>query len=227
MPKLLEIIVTSAEEAIEAEAGGADRLELVRSLEEGGLTPRGEVVEQVVNAVAIPVRVMLRENASMSIRDETKLASLRSLAREIGQLRIDGFVLGFVRGGMVDCEQLREILREAPRLRATFHRAFEHVTEPARAIAQLKAIGQIDRILTSGGEGSWQQRRARLIEWQAIAAPQIQLLVGIGVCASAVSELKNELTLVELHVGRAARVPQTTSGKVSRERISSLKRALE
>ncbi len=227
MAKLLEVIVTSAEEAVEAEAGGAHRLELVRALEEGGLSPSLEVTEEVLKAVTIPVRVMLRENASMSIRDAAELQRLRTLAREFGQLGIEGFVLGFVRRGMLDCEPAQAILREASHCRATFHRAFEHVAEPARAIAQLKAMGQIDRILTSGGEGTWQQRRARLIEWQTMAAPQIQILVGAGVCASVLDDLRNEPSLVELHVGRAARVPQTTSGAVRREQISSLKSALQ
>ena len=59
--KILEVIVSSLEDAKQAEAGGADRLEVVRDLEVGGLTPDFQLVEQIAGAVRIPIRVMLRE----------------------------------------------------------------------------------------------------------------------------------------------------------------------
>ena len=57
---LLEVIVSSVEDALEAEQGGAGRLEVVRSLEVGGLTPSLELVRQICQRVKIPLRVMLR-----------------------------------------------------------------------------------------------------------------------------------------------------------------------
>jgi len=36
---LLEVIALSADDAIAAERGGADRLEIVRAIDTGGLTP--------------------------------------------------------------------------------------------------------------------------------------------------------------------------------------------
>ena len=59
--KLLEVIVTSVGEACEAEEGGAGRLELVRDLASEGLTPSSSIIEEVLAAVSIPVRVMLRD----------------------------------------------------------------------------------------------------------------------------------------------------------------------
>jgi copper homeostasis protein len=59
---LLEVIACSVADAIEAERGGAGRLELARELGRGGLTPSPDLVQEVRQAVAIPVRVMLREN---------------------------------------------------------------------------------------------------------------------------------------------------------------------
>jgi copper homeostasis protein CutC len=65
MAKTLEVIVTTVDEAIEAEAGGADRLELVRALDVGGLTPEISIARGVLAAVRIPVRVMVREEAHL------------------------------------------------------------------------------------------------------------------------------------------------------------------
>ncbi|MGA8026409.1 MAG: copper homeostasis protein CutC [Bryobacteraceae bacterium] len=226
MPKLLEVIVTSLDEAVEAEIGGADRLELVRSLDEGGFTPSPDDVRRVVEAVAIPVRVMLRENATMSAGGRAEIETLIGHARTFSRLAVDGLVLGFVRNGSLDSECMREILAAAPNCRATFHLAFEHTNDPLRAIEELKRFPQIDRILTRGGEGPWKERKARLLEWQRAAAPEIRVLVGIGLRTSNFAELKQEPSLQEVHAGRAVRVPPSTSGRVDRTRIAALKSAL-
>jgi copper homeostasis protein len=223
MPRTLEVIVTNLYEAIEAERGGADRVELVRSLEVGGLTPSAGVVEAVTRTLSIPVRVMLRENPSMMVGTEDELHALQEGASLLAQLPIGGFVLGFVRDGSVDLTATRKILARAPDRPATFHRAFEHVRDPLRAIRELKQIPQIDRILTTGGEGSWAERKKRLSAWQEAASPEISILVGAGVCAATLADIASDAHAMEVHVGRAARIPQTVEGIVDRERVASLK----
>jgi len=66
-PPALEVICTDAEEALAAEAGGADRLELVDEADRGGLSPSVDMVEQVRRAVCIPMfPVVYRCSASSS-----------------------------------------------------------------------------------------------------------------------------------------------------------------
>jgi len=79
MSALLEVIVTSVEEAVEAQAGGADRLELLAAPEHAGLTPSCSTVENVVRSVSIPVRVMLRDEPSMSVGSSAEFAELLAL----------------------------------------------------------------------------------------------------------------------------------------------------
>jgi copper homeostasis protein len=220
------VIVTSLDEAIEAELGGADRLELVCSLESGGLTPSLALVPDVVQRVSIPVRVMLRENASMSIEDPGELNTLQCRARTLADLPIDGLVLGFINDGVLDLTATKELLSVAPKCRATFHRAFDHLRDPLHALHELKQLPQIDRILTSGGEGSWLERKTRLLEWQRAAAPQIKIIVAAGLFAANLAETSEDCSEFEVHVGRAARIPQITSGLVSRSQVASLKRLL-
>lgn len=226
MPNLLEVIVTSVEEAREAEAGGADRLELVRSLDLGGLTPPIATVVAVLDAVSIPVRVMLRENATLAIGDHAEVRRLQSSALELAKVPIDGLVLGSVTNRQLDLPSMAAVLEHVPGLHVTCHRAFEEVLDPLRAIEDLKRLGQVDRILTSGGEGPWPKRTQRLVQWQTAAAPEIKILTGIGICASAIDELKRTPAISEMHVGRAARIPQTNQGALSREKVAALKSAL-
>ena len=65
----LEVIATSADDAVAAEEGGADRLELVTDLARGGMTPSLDVLDGVLAAVKVPVRVMLRESEAHEVSD--------------------------------------------------------------------------------------------------------------------------------------------------------------
>jgi copper homeostasis protein len=220
------VIVTSLDEAIEAELGGADRLELTRSLEMSGLTPPLSLVQSVVERVSIPVRVMLRENASMSIRSQTEINTLQTSTRALAQLPIDGLVLGFINRDVLDLAATKQVLAAAPNCRATFHRAFDNLRQPLRALQELKQLPQIDRVLTSGGEGSWAERKARLLAWRSAAVPQIKIILAAGLCASSLAENSKDLSDIEVHVGRAVRIPQVTSGTVNRSQVAALKRLL-
>jgi len=220
------VIVTSLDEAIEAELGGADRLELTRSLEMSGLTPPLSLVQSVVERVSIPVRVMLRENASMSIRSQTEINTLQTSTRALAQLPIDGLVLGFINRDVLDLAATKQVLAAAPNCRATFHRAFDNLRQPLRALQELKQLPQIDRVLTSGGEGSWAERKARLLAWRSAALPQIKIILAAGLCASSLAENSKDLSDIEVHVGRAVRIPQVTSGTVNRSQVAALKRLL-
>ncbi len=222
-PKILEIIVNTLADAIEAEAGGADRLELVRDLESGGLTPDLDLVKQILAAVKIPVRVMLREKAAMELSGPDELATLCKNAAEIDALGVDGLVAGFIRNDEVDWDTLHAIAQAAPGTKITFHRAFDFLPDPIAAIHQLKSLPQVDRILTPGEPGEWPERRERLRLWQQAAAPEITILAAGGMLEPVIAGLMTDPYILEVHIGRAARVPADTFGEVSRANVAALK----
>jgi copper homeostasis protein len=220
----LEVIVMSPEEAVIAAAGGADRLELVRALDTGGLTPQWQTAQAVSQAVSIPVRVMLRENASMSLANMDELKVLQTAAAKLQELPIDGLVMGWVTDeGGVDLRSLEAVLTAVPACKVTFHRAFEHLSDPFEGLRVLKRYSQIDRILTGGGAGTWGERKRRLSDWCKAAAPEIQILVGGGLSDAEVAELMTDPQFPEVHVGRAARIPQENDGALDAEKIAFLK----
>lgn len=225
--KVLEVIVKSREEAVEAERYGANRLELVRSLESGGLTPEIDTVAEIVKTVSIPVRVMIRERDAMSIANGGELVRLKEAAEAFSALPIDGLVLGFVTGSEIDMDSLGEILSAAPHCRVTFHRAFESLRSPVRSIQLLKRFRQIDRILVrlDSSAGNWQMDD--LVQWQKVAVPEIQLIIGLGLDKANISRIRNEASLNEIHVGRLVREPEETWGRLSRSKFLDLKSALE
>jgi copper homeostasis protein len=220
---LIEVIACSVEDAIEAERGGAGRLEVARSMEVQGLTPPIELVREIAALVRIPLRVMVRENEGFTCRDESELATMRSAARELaGIAGVEGLVLGFISGSEIDHDTTAAILAEAPNLRATFHRAFDALPEPPRAIVKLKKHRQIDRVLSGGGEGSWDERCDRLSELATLAHPQIVILPGGGVDIHAVRRIAATDGLTEAHVGRAVREPREVWGRVSASLVRGL-----
>ena len=172
VPMLLEVIACSLEDALAAEAGGADRLELVRDLAAGGMTPSLDLVDAVLARVRIPVRVMVRDTISHFVGDPRDRSRLLATARELSERSVDGIVFGAVTHGVMtaghgsnasivpDIPLLAAVLRAGGGKPVTFHRAFESVTDPVRTLGELGRICggaafrlQVDRVLTNGGNG--------------------------------------------------------------------------
>jgi copper homeostasis protein len=222
--KLLEVIVTSTEEATEAEQGGANRLEVVRDLQHEGLTPPVDLVEEILKSVSIPIRVMLRDIPAFSAIDTKRLNLLTGKAAYMVQLPISGFVLGFIKSGAIDLHSVQHMLDVIGSLRVTFHRAIEHVSDQSAAVEQLKAFPNIDRILVNGGSGSWHEKREVLERLQKSAAPEITVIAGGGLNERSLKLFSESPLLNEFHVGKAAR---NADGKVVSARVAALRHVLD
>ena len=221
----LEVIACSIEDAIEAERGGAHRLEIVRELARGGLTPSIDLVRQIQRSVTLPLRVMVRESDGFACASELERATLVGAATAFDALHVDGIVVGWTRDGTIDEDALGRVLRAAPSLRATFHHAFDALPDPRSALQILKRYPQIDRVLTRGGAGDWPSRCATLARYVEWAGPAITILPGGGVERQALRALAASGVITEAHVGRAARAGQAVDGRVSAEAVSGLRRA--
>ncbi|MDQ3686793.1 MAG: hypothetical protein M3430_14525 [Acidobacteriota bacterium] len=221
---LLEVIACSVADAVEAERGGAGRLEVIGNFEIGGLTPPFDLVRDVLAAVRIPVRVMLRESEGYTVTEAGESRRLCAAARDLARLRVDGLVLGLLRSGEIDEDLMERILSCAPNLRATFHHAFEETSDPLQAIRRLKTHRQIDHILTAGGQGDWPQKIARLASYEREARPEITILAGGGLESRLIKSLREMTGIRAFHVGRAARLPQSVEGAVHATSVRELTR---
>ena len=106
--------------------------------------------------------------------DEVELmaAEIR-FARECGA---DGVVLGLLTAdGEVDVERTTRLAREAGPLEVTFHRAFDMVRDPQRALDALIACG-CRRVLTSGGRNTALEGIEQLRALVARAAGRIEVM---------------------------------------------------
>ena len=171
---LLEVIACSVNDALEAERGGAGRLEVVRELGKGGLTPALELVEEIANVVSIPVRVMIREREGYAAGGAEAVEQLARLAAGCAALGVDGIVMGFLRDSRIDEAAMKSVLAAATPVRVTFHHAFDDLPDPIATMHTLRRWPQIDRVLTSGGPGDWEMKAERMLEWTTVAAPRIR-----------------------------------------------------
>jgi copper homeostasis protein len=220
---LLEVIVQSVADATEAEAGGADRLEVVREIERDGLTPPLDLVRSLLSTTSLPLRVMVRESDGFSVKSPRELLTLQRAFADLADLGVHGAVVGFARGDALDLDLVASVLAVAPGLPVTLHRAFDTVHDPEAAIDAALAFPQIDRILTSGGSGDWAERCERLTAWSRRAGPRISILPGGGVDEHALRALAACPAISEVHVGKAARDPRESTAPVAARRVRWLK----
>jgi copper homeostasis protein len=224
---ILEIIVSTVEDAIAAERGGADRLEVISHYEAGGLTPSFDLVREITSTVKIPARVMLRESEPFVVTDEGEIERLRDAARAFSRLSVDGFVLGFLKEApgcrSIDHDLVSLVLACAPKLKSTFHRAFEELPDPIGAIGELKRHPQIDCVLSRGYGEAWVAELGRFVEWERAARPEIRMLLGGGVDEEAIEVFCKNSSIRAFHIGLAVRERERIDGAVLAERVREMK----
>ncbi|TDQ41049.1 copper homeostasis protein CutC [Aureibacillus halotolerans] len=222
---MLEVIVLLPEDARQAEAAGADRLELVTAMPEGGLTPSYSVIEAVVHAVTIPVRVMIRPHSrSFTYTEEEKELMKRDLSHAI-ELGAEGIVIGaLTREGDIDSAFMQEVIAIADGAAITFHRAIDAARDPLTAYQQLAALGEIQTVLTSGGGQTVADGLDTLKAMSACDGPEI--LLGSGLTIDNIAQVHSVLQGQHYHIGSAARVDGSFANGIDANAIHRFKETI-
>jgi copper homeostasis protein len=148
---LLEVVALDIADALAAQQGGADRLEIAADMAAGGLTPDPELVARIRDVTGLPLRVMLRANAGFRTT-APELDRLRRAAELLKDAGADGFVFGFLdSAGRVDLGATEKLAAVAAPLPWTFHRALDHATDPVAGWRAVREFGgTLDTVLTAG-----------------------------------------------------------------------------
>ena len=209
MSILLEAAVESLDDALAAVDGGADRLELCASLDEGGLTPSESLIAEVVSRVAVPVFVMIRPRGGSFVYSTSELDVMRRDIDRARELDVDGFVFGVLNGSQrIDTIRTQSLIDAAGDLPVTFHRAFDRVDDQSDALEALVDLG-VTRVLTSGGAPSAIEGLTRLRDLVDAADGRLAIMAGGGVRFQNVEEIVEETGVGEVHArceGQAERI---------------------
>ncbi|MDJ0464876.1 copper homeostasis protein CutC [Streptomyces sp. H27-C3] len=204
---VLEVIALDARDAVAAQSGGADRLELITDMAADGLTPSRETFGRIRAAVDIRLRVMLRLADGFAAGD---VDALVEAARGMRAEGADEFVLGFLDpDGSPDLVAVERVVAEIEGCPWTFHRAIDRAADRDAARKQLAELPGLDTYLTAGSADGVDAGLPTLRAEAAASsrgapgyAPRI--LVGGGLRLEHVPELR-AAGITAFHIGGAAR----------------------
>ncbi|NTU31769.1 copper homeostasis protein CutC [Brevibacillus sp. HB1.1] len=225
---LVEVIATSVEDAKRAEQGGADRLELISGILEGGITPSWGLIDAVVKAVSIPVNVMVRPHSQSFCYTAEELAVMRQDVRIIRELGAAGVVFGMLTPeNRLDQRGVELLLGESGTLNVTFHRAFDDAVDQIEAARILLEYPQVRTILTSGGKKTAIEGADCIEQLVKLTEnTQLTILAGSGLSLANVGDLAKRTGVKEVHFGSAVREEGQALRYVDAERVAAIKQLL-
>jgi copper homeostasis protein len=189
----------SLEAAKVAETGGVDRIELCAELHIGGVTPDFELTRATVEAVSIPVYVLIRPRGGDFVYSAEEFACMRAQIEQARDAGAQGVVLGvLLPDGRVDMERTRSLVEQARPMAVTFHRAFDEALDLSEALESVIETGA-DCLLTSGGAPdvlAGAETIARLVQQ---AGKRIQIMAGGGLWLGDVVEVMRRSGVTHLH----------------------------
>lgn len=186
---ILEACVDSAESAVEATEGGADRLELCGNLIIGGTTPERALYEKVRELTDTRIHVLIRPRYGDFLYTDYEFEIIvRSVAlyRELGA---EGVVVGcLLPDGSLDMERMKALKEAAGPMSVTLHRAFDMCRDPYEALEQAKTL-EIQTILTSGQKADCTRGRELIAGLVRESAGRVDIMAGGGVDADVIRQM--------------------------------------
>ncbi|MEI6667683.1 MAG: copper homeostasis protein CutC [Acidobacteriota bacterium] len=197
---LLEICCGSLDDALEAAAGGADRVELCSSLFHGGLTPSFGTLVEAKKRLSIPVVFMVRPRGGGFCYTEAEMAAMERDTEMAVANGADAVVFGILTDdGRVDVERSARIRRLIGTRDAVFHRAFDVTPDPFAALDQLADLG-VTRILTSGQRDTVFEGLDLIKRLQDYGGDRMQILPGGGIKPYQVDDVIARTGCRQIHV---------------------------
>ena len=195
-----EICVDSIEGVRAAVAAKATRIELCSALLEGGLTPSfGMTKQATVAAGPVGVHVMIRPRGGDFLYSDDEFAAMKDDIGRLGELDIDGFVLGLLTSeGDVDVRRVAELAALCRPATITFHRAFDMAKDPFTSLDTLIDLG-VDRLLTSGQAPGVLEGAPLIRDLIRQAAGRIVIMPGGDINARNVARIIQETGADEIH----------------------------
>lgn len=217
MNKIVEVCCGSYYDCLQAYKGKAARVELNSALHLGGLTPSiASLVLTKKNTDLIVICMARPRGAGFSYGKEdfeTMLLDVKSLMEN----GADGIAFGCLdEEGNINVSQTKEVINiiksYGTEKEAVFHRAFDCVSDPYKAIETLIELG-VDRLLTSGLEAKAVQGVELLKELQKSYGAKIEILAGSGINAENVRQFMEYTCITQVHSSCKAWLKDKTTTK--------------
>ena len=195
----MEVCANSVTSAIEAQLGGAKRVELCASLTEGGTTPSYSEIVMSKKMLDIEVYPIIRPRGGDFLYSALEFELMKEDVRLCKSLGCEGISTGILTSdGKVDKIRCAELFELASPMKVTFHRAFDMTDNLQEALEDIIALGAV-RILTSGGKSSALEGAAVLSKLIEQADGRISIMPGAGVNINNLAEIISITGAKEFH----------------------------
>lgn len=225
-----EVCANGVESCVEAQRGGAHRVELCAGIPEGGTTPSwGEIKQARQLLTQTKLHVIIRPRGGNFVYSPMEVERMVQDILAAKELGVDGVVFGCLTpDGNIDKQSCRMLLDAADGLSVTFHRAFDRALNPSQSMEEIIALG-FHRILTSGQQPTAETGIPLLRNMQCQANGRIILLAGCGVNEGNIAHIQRETGIHEFHF--SAREPidicDPAFGQVLRTSADRVRRTIE
>ena len=194
-----EICANSVASCKAAQEGGADRVELCAGIPEGGTTPSYGMIATARKNITIGLNVIIRPRGGDFLYSEDEIQEMIEDIRMAKNLGVDGLVFGCLRpDGSVDMEVMKRLMDAAGDTPVTFHRAFDHCSDPYQALEDIISCGCC-RILTSGCRPTALEGAELLSDLVKRAGDRIIIMPGCGVKEGNIAEIARLSGAREFH----------------------------
>lgn len=187
------------ESAINAEKGGASRLELCSNLVEGGTTPSLGLLKVIKEKVNIPIYVMIRPRGGDFVYSEDDFQVMKEDLMILKENGADGIVFGILTpDGDIDVSRSKEMMEISFPLPVTFHRAYDMTRDPFASLDTLISLG-FKRVLTSGQDSTALEGLPLLTRLIEHAQDRIKIIPSGGITERNVERILKESGAKEFH----------------------------
>ena len=198
----LEVCCGSVDDVLEAQRGGADRVELNACLMLGGLTPSIGALIAAKRLSSLPIMTLVRPRQAGFCYTDAEYATVLADAEQLLAHGSDGLVFGFLDAdGALDAKRTKELARIAGDRTKVFHRAIDVCADWKKLLGQLIEIG-IDRVLTSGLAPDVCYGVDVIREMMDFAQGAIQIMPGAGVNLKNVDKIIEYTGCDQIHVAK-------------------------
>lgn len=203
----MEVCANGLASALEAQEGGAKRVEFCASLPEGGTTPSYASILLAKKMLSIEVFPIIRPRAGDFLYSDLEFELMKEDIKAFKTLGCEGVVIGILTAeGRVDKPRCAQLVDLAKPMQVAFHRAFDMTENMEEALEDIISLGII-RILTSGGKASALEGAAVIEKLIALAAGRIVIMPGAGISEKNISALIRTTGAREFHASARRQIP--------------------
>ncbi len=204
---VFEVCANALQSAMNAEKGGAHRVELCADLPAGGITPSAATIINTIKAINIPVFVMIRPRAGNFVYDDFEFEIMKEDIAFAKRCGAKGVVFGLLtEKAKIDVGHCSTLVKHAYPMECTFHMAFDRVADINSALEDVIKTGA-HRILTSGFSNNAFDGKYTIKKLIEQADDRIIIIAGKGLTPSNVADVIKQSGVKEVHASCSAEIP--------------------